>query len=62
MHMDFLIISANCELDIIVGQRIEMSNKQVDYNCKHEVICFKIRSNYLNLTILVTTIFLEITC
>ena len=35
MHMDFLIISANCELDIIVGKRIEMSNKQVDYNCKH---------------------------
>ena len=22
-------------MDIIVGQRVEMSNKQVDYNCKH---------------------------
>ena len=35
MHMDFWSISVNCELDIIVGQRVEMSNKQVDYNCKH---------------------------
>ena len=35
MHMDFLSISSNCDMDIIVGQRVEMSNKQVEYNCKH---------------------------
>jgi hypothetical protein len=41
MHMDFWRISVNCELDIIVGQRVEMSNKQVDYNCKHGSDLFK---------------------
>jgi hypothetical protein len=42
MHMDLLSISTNCELDIIVGQRVAMSNTQIDYNCKHEVFVLRL--------------------